>query len=105
MTDGGVVETPTILLPGSTSYYPYAKMEYDRWLKIVISAAGSVGESKKEKTVWYGDVLSSGASRDLRTVLSYMLFAAFEELGRDTRKGIVSEIRVNDERLRIFTAD
>lgn len=105
MMDGGAVETPTILLPGSTSYYPYARMEYDRWLKIIISAAGSGGEAKGGKTVWYGDVLSSGASRDLRTALSYMLIAAFEELGRDTQKGMVQEIRVDDERLRIFTAD
>jgi hypothetical protein len=105
LMEGGAAEPPTILLPGSTAYYPYARMDYDRWLKVVISDAASLREGRGEKILWYGDVVSSGASRDLRTALGYLLVAAFEELGEDTRQGLVKSIRVDDERLRIFTGE
>ena len=102
---GGASQTTAIMTPGPTSYVPYARTDYDRWLTIVISDARSYREAKKEKVIWYGDIISSGSSRDLRTVMNYMLIAAFEEFGKDTKKGITIEIKENDERVKIFAVD
>ena len=102
---GGASQTTAIMTPGPTTYVPYARTDYDRWLNIVILDAKSFREPKKEKVVWYGDIISSGSSRDLRTVMNYMLIAAFEEFGKDTKKGITIEIKENDERVKIFAFD
>ena len=101
----GTAQTTTIMTPGPTSYVPYARTDYDRWLNIIISDARSFRESKKDKVIWYGDVTSSGSSRDLRTVMNYMLVVAFEEFGKDTKKGITIDIKGNDERVKKFIVD
>jgi len=101
----GTAQTTTIMTPGPTSYVPYTRTDYDRWLNIIISDARSFRESEKDKVIWYGDVISSGSSRDLRTVMNYMLVVAFEEFGKDTKKGITIEIKENDERVKIFVVD
>ena len=101
----GASQTTAIMTPGPTTYVPYARTDYDRWLTIVTSDARSFRESKKEKVIWYGDIISSGSSRDLRTVMNYMLVVAFKEFGKDTKKGITVDIKENDERVKIFVVD
>jgi len=102
---GGAVQTTAILTPGPTSYIPYARTFYDRWLHIAILDGESLRKGKADKVLWYGDIVSSGESRDLRTVVNYMLVEAFEIFGRDTRKGILKEIREDDVRLKVFTKE
>jgi len=67
--------------------------------------ARSFRESKTDKVIWYGEIISSGSSRDLRTVMNYMLIVVLEEFGKDTKKGIIIEIKENDERLKSFADD
>ncbi|HPL68066.1 MAG TPA: hypothetical protein PLG94_16155 [Smithellaceae bacterium] len=101
----GAAQTTTLMTPGPTSYMPYARTEYDRWLNIVVLDARSFRESKTDKVIWYGEIISSGSSRDLRTVMNYMLIVVLEEFGKDTKKGIIIEIKENDERLKSFADD
>jgi hypothetical protein len=101
----GVPQTTTVMTPGPMTYVPQVSTEYDRWLRIAISEAASYRTSKTARVVWYGDIVSSGTSRDLRTVMNYMLIAAFEEFGKDTGKGIIKEIKEDDPMVRIFIPD
>ena len=101
----GAAQTTTLMTPGPTSYMPYARTEYDRWLNIVVLDARSFRESKTDEVIWYGEIISSGSSRDLRTVMNYMLIVVLEEFGKDTKKGIIIEIKENDERLKSFADD
>jgi phenylacetate-coenzyme A ligase PaaK-like adenylate-forming protein len=94
---GGTIQTGTVMAPGPPTYVPYAWTEYDRWLNIVIRDARLFREAKKDQVVWYGEVLSSGTSRDLRRIINYLLVAAFAELGRDTKQGVIHELKEDDE--------
>jgi len=95
---GGTAQTAAATIPGPATYVPYAWTDYDRWLNIVILDARSSREAKKDRVVWYGNILSSGSSRDLRRIINYLLVAAFAELGRDTKQGIVYDLKEDDER-------
>jgi len=94
---GGTVQTGTVMAPGPPTYVPYAWTEYDRWLNIVIRDARLFRSAKKDQVVWYGEVLSSGTSRDLRRIINYLLVAAFAEFGRDTKQGVIHELKEDDE--------
>ena len=101
----GTTQTTMIMAPGPTTYLPYARTDYDRWLNIVIKDARSFRETKAEKVVWYGDIVSAGPSRDLRKVIDYMLIAAFEAFGKDTKQGVFIDLKEDDARTRIFLVD
>ena len=101
----GTAQVSAIMTPGTTTYIPYARTAYDRWLNIVVMEAESFRAGKKDKILWYGDLVSSGTSRDLRTVIDYLLVAACEEFGTDTKRGLVKEIKTDDERLKGFRRD
>jgi hypothetical protein len=101
----GTTQTTMIMAPGPTTYVPYARTDYDRWLNIIIKDARSFRETREEKMVWYGDISSAGPSRDLRKVIDYMLIAAFDAFGKDTKQGILSDIKEDDARIKIFLLD
>lgn len=85
---------------GYTTYIPYSSVIYTRWLVLKLIEGKAYAKSKQAEPLWICEVASSGASSDLREVISYMLIAAFEHFGRDTGRQIVEVIYKSDERVR-----
>jgi hypothetical protein len=86
-----------------TKYGPYAMDTltlYDRWLRLTVVEGKYYRETGKSRTVWVGEVRSTGSSSDLREVLSPLLIGAFEQFGKNTGKALLTNIRQNDPRVR-----
>ena len=92
---------------GYTTYMPYSEVIHTRWLVLRLYE-GSPDKASKDaqpakqtagKPLWIGEVTSAGTSSDLRELLNYMLVAAFEHFGQDTRKQISTAISPGDERV------
>jgi hypothetical protein len=56
-------------------------------------------ETGKSRTVWIGEVRSTGISSNLREVLDPLLIAAFEQFGKNTGKVRTTIIKQNDLRV------
>jgi hypothetical protein len=83
------------------SFSPYSESValYDRWLLLNVVDAKYYREQGQFRTVWVGEARSTGTSSDLRTVLNYLLLAAFQEFGRNTGKAVTVEISEQEPRL------
>jgi hypothetical protein len=84
-------------------YGPYAMDTltlYDRWLRLTVVEGKYYRETGKSRTVWVGEVWSTGTTSDLREVLSPLLIAAFEQFGKNTGKAMPTNIKQNDPLVR-----
>ncbi len=84
---------------GYTTYMPYSEVIHTRWLVLRLYEGPPDKASKSAKPSWIGEVTSAGTSSDLRELLNYMLVAAFEHFGQDTRRQISTAISPDDERI------
>lgn len=87
---------------GYTTYMPYSHTVYTRWLILYLTDAKKFKETRKIEHMWIGEVISSGSSTDLRSVINYMLVAAFEHFGDNTKKQIRMTIPGDDERVKLL---
>lgn len=90
----------TVQLPGSTTFVPYSRTVYDRWLLISVVDGKQYRDNNDIQTVWYGEITSTGRTSDLRTVINYLLIAAFEHFGENTGKAVRIDIIEGDRRVR-----
>ena len=85
---------------GYTTYMPYSEVIHTRWLVLKLFEGQAHGPAPANaKPLWIGEVTSAGTSSDLRELLNYMLVAAFEHFGQDTRRQISTAISPGDERV------
>lgn len=85
---------------GYTTYMPYSEVIHTRWLVLKLFEGQAHGPAPTNaKPLWIGEVTSAGTSSDLRELLNYMLVAAFEHFGQDTRRQISTAISPGDERV------
>jgi hypothetical protein len=84
---------------GYTTYVPYSEVIHTRWLVLKLIDGQAYRASKNAEPLWIGEVTSAGTSSDLRELLTYMLVAAFEHFGEDTRRQISTAISRDDERV------
>ena len=87
---------------GYTTYMPYSEVLHTRWLILKLIEGRAYSASKNAEPAWIGEVTSVGTSSDLRELLNYMLVAAFEHFGQDTRRQISTAISADDERVRLL---
>ena len=88
-----------IYWPGCGPFYTETQALYDRWLKLTVVEGKYYRDTGKSRTLWVGEARSTGASADLREVLNPLLVAAFEQLGRNTGKAVLINIKSNDPRV------
>jgi len=84
---------------GYTTYMPYSEVLHTRWLILKLIEGRAYRASKNAEPAWIGEITSVGTSSDLRELLNYMLVAAFEHFGEDTRRQISTAISADDERV------
>jgi hypothetical protein len=86
-----------------TRYGPYGTRKVtlnDRWLRLTVVAGKYYRETGKSQPAWVGEARSIGSSSDLRTVISPLLLAAFQEFGKNTNKTKLVRIKENDPLVR-----
>ncbi|MBM4273464.1 MAG: DUF4136 domain-containing protein [Deltaproteobacteria bacterium] len=85
-------------------YYPYPAVSteraYDRWLILSVIDAKHYREKGDFRTLWVGEARSSGTSSDLREMINYLLVAAFEQFGKDTKKAVGVDLERTDPRVK-----
>lgn len=86
----------SVRIPGKTVVY--SDREYDRWLFLKLIGGQQLRNTNESKTVWVGEIESSGKNRDLREVIDYLLIAGFEYFGQDTGKAVKTTMSPNDKR-------
>jgi len=84
---------------GYTTYMPYSEVLHTRWLILKLIEGSAYRASRNAEPAWIGEITSVGTSSDLRELLNYMLVAAFEHFGEDTRRQISTAISADDERV------
>jgi len=87
---------------GYTTYMPYSEVLHTRWLILKLVEGRAYRASKNAEPAWIGEITSVGTSSDLREMLNYMLVAAFEHFGEDTRRQISTAVSANDERVHML---
>jgi len=95
----------TIQAPGYTTYVPYSKTVYTRWLVLKLIDGNDYRSSQKIEPLWIGEVTSTGSSSDLRKVINYMLIPAFEHFGANTGERLYKEIFKGDKRVKALVQD
>ena len=102
------IATGAVALPlgNMIAYVPTSTISYFRWLMIGVAPAAQYGvaglEFKDVDWSWVAEVTSSGSSGDLRTVIDYMLVAAFESFGYSTGRRVQVTLPRNDPRVRVL---
>ncbi len=74
--------------PGYTHYEPYQEQTHRRWLKLRVVDARRLREEGNKEVIWAGDAESFGSSRDLRSVLNFLISAAIKQLWVDTGRAL-----------------
>jgi hypothetical protein len=87
--------------PSAETYVPYSRTVYTRTLSL---RAFSRGDGAADEEAWVARVTSSGAGRDPRTPIDYMLLAAFEYFGKDASAPVTVVIQSTDPRLKTLRA-
>lgn len=83
------------------SYYPaITERVYDRWLILSVIDAKHYREKGDFRTLWVGEARSTGTSSDLREMINYLLVAAFEQFGKDTKKAVGVDLERADPRVK-----
>jgi hypothetical protein len=78
----------TYRLPGYTHYEPYQEQTHRRWLKVRVVDAKLMRQEDKKEVIWAGDAESFGSSRDLRSVLNYLIAGVMKQLWVDTGRAL-----------------
>lgn len=86
--------------PGYLTYPQYSEPLYDRWLLVNVVEGEHYRKTGQFRTLWVGEVRSTGASSDIREVINSLLLAAFDRFGQNTGKAVTVDIRAADPRLR-----
>lgn len=86
--------------PGYLTYPQYAEPLYDRWLLLNVVEGEHYRQTGQFRTLWVGEVRSTGASSDIREVINSLLLAAFARFGQNTGKAVTVNLNQNDPRLR-----
>jgi hypothetical protein len=73
---------------------------YDRWLLLNVVEGKHYRETGQFRTLWVGEVRSTGTSSDIREVINSLLLAAFDRFGQNTGKAVTVNINRSDPRLR-----
>jgi hypothetical protein len=76
---------------------------YDRWLQLNVVEGPAYRTQKISRPVWVGEAHSVGASSDLRTVLNFLLVAAFKEFGKNTGQAVTTEINAQNPEVVVLT--
>ncbi|GEM_PF-955806 len=87
-TEGEAYVPPSPLL----NYVPVVRTEYDRWLRLILLEAAAAREGRRDGVVWYGEAVSSGPGRDLRSLMDGLIAALMTEFGRDTGRAVEKRI-------------
>lgn len=99
------IATGAVAMPigNMIAYVPTSSVLYFRWLMVAVAPAshyGVAGQSFDDvEWSWVAEVTSSGSSGDLRSVIDYMLIAAFQYFGNSTGRRIRINVPGNDNRL------
>ncbi len=86
--------------PGYAYYPQYVEPLYDRWLLVNVVEGEHYRKTGQFRTLWVGEVRSTGTSSDIREVINSLLLAAFDRFGQNTGKAVKVEINQSDLRLR-----
>jgi hypothetical protein len=86
--------------PGYLTYPQYPEPLYDRWLLVNVAEGEHYRKTGQFRTLWVGEVRSTGSSSDIREVINSLLLAAFARFGQNTGKAVTVEINQSDPRLR-----
>jgi hypothetical protein len=83
-------------------YYPGFTTErvYERWLILSVIDAKHYRDKGEFRTLWVGEARSAGTSSDLREMINYLLVAAFEQFGKDTKKAVGVKLAPADPRVK-----
>ena len=89
-----------------TTYVPESYREFDRRLMVTMADAKLLGNLPDEKDetaiIWEANAVSTGASRDLRRILRYLLAAVFDHFGRNTLQAVHHSYSEDDDSVRRF---
>lgn len=80
-------------------YEPYSIQYLTRSLSIRVIDAHKLRESGQTEVVWAGDTVSEGESRDLRSVIDYLLVTTFDYFGKDTGRTVQTTLAPTDLRV------
>lgn len=86
--------------PGYVAYPRYAEPLYDRWLLLNVVEGEHYRKTGQFRTVWVGEIRSTGTSADIREVINSLLLAAFDRFGHNTGKAVTVSLNPDDPRLR-----
>ena len=92
----------TVQMPGYTSYMPYSRTTYTRWLVLRLIDGKKFQETQKIEPVWIGEITSFGSSSDLRSIVNYLLVAAFEHFGENTKRRVMKILFEGDKRVKLL---
>lgn len=79
--------------------YSGSVTSFTRYLVLVLFDTKQLLKSQESIPIWIAEVFSSGRSSDLRTVLDYLLVAAFQYYGLDTKGRQELTLPENDLRI------
>lgn len=74
--------------------------EFTRRLLLGLFETKDFPLSQKPKPIWFGDVISTGSSSDLRKVIDFLIIAGFEHFGEDTGEQKLHILFQTDERIK-----
>jgi hypothetical protein len=100
------IATGAVAMPigNMIAYVPTSSVLYFRWLMVAVAPANHYGVADQTfddvDWSWVAEVTSSGSSGDLRSVIDYMLIAAFQYFGNSTGRRVRVNVSGNDDRLR-----
>lgn len=90
----------TIQMPGYTTWVPYSRTVYTRWLVLKLMDGASYRSGLTTNPLWIAEVTSTGRSSDLREIINYMLVPAFDHFGENTGKRVDTVILGPDKRVK-----
>lgn len=78
----------------------YTEIIYTRGLVLHLYDVKKLESNPKSKPLWTAIVTSSGSSSDLRSIIDYLIVAALEYFGQDTKKQRTLNILEGDRRVK-----
>ena len=82
--------------PGFTYYQPYQEQTQRRWLEVRILDADTMRREGRKEVIWAGDAESLGSSRDLRSVLNFLILGVSKQLWVDTGRALEYHLPQDD---------
>ncbi len=82
--------------PGFTYYQPYQEQTHRRWLEVRVIDAPKMRLDGTREVIWAGDAESFGSSRDLRSVMNFLIAGAVKQLWVDTGRALEYHVPRDD---------